>query len=222
MYSKYTNLEESKLHDYHHVKIDQEFKMDCKVWLSFLEADMMSVVARPFVDLNEDRQLTELKFFSDASLNGNLGFGARFQKEWTYGKWPEKFIEECSPSIEFVELFGLTVAVFIWAKKLKDSRSVVFCDNESVVHMINNTSSSCCQCMKLIRAIVLKGLQHNFRIFAKHVRSEDNEIADSLSRLQFTRFGKLMKKFHLRVVPEPLLEVLWPVTKIWNNMQLLN
>ena len=225
MYSKYASVTKknvkNNLKDFHHIKLDQEFKTDCRVWLNFFESDMLSVVSRPFVDFQEDREATLLEFYSDASLNPELGFGARYEKEWTYAQWPTNFIHDYHPSIEFIELYGLAVAVFIWCKKLVNKQIVVHCDNESVVYMVNNTSSSCGQCMKLLRGIILKGLHHNFRIFAKHLRSEDNEVVDCLSRLQFAKFVKLMKKFHLRVVPEPLPDALWPVTKIWEDDNLL-
>ena len=205
----------NQLKSYHHMRLDNEFKSNCRVWLWFLDQSTLKMVSRPFVDLSQNKQLTQLEFYSDASLNGELGFGARFEKEWTYAQWPKKFIKDFSPSIGFVELYGLTVATYIWAKKLSNKRVLVYCDNESVVHMVNNTSSSCNQCMKLLQGIILLGLKWNFRIFARHLRSEENEVADALSRLQFVRFSKLMKKFHLHVVPEPLPDSLWPVTKIW-------
>ena len=54
--------------------------------------------------------------------------------------------------------------------------------------MINNSSAKCKNCMVLIRMIVLEGLVCNTRVFAKYVRSKDNDKADALSRLQWTRF----------------------------------
>ena len=142
--------------------------------------------------------------------------GAHFNKQWTYAKWPINFVKDYQPSIEFLELYGLAVAVYIWAKQLENTRALVFCDNEAVVYMINNSSSSCKQCMKLIRGIILKGLKFNFRIFARHFRSEENEVADSLSRLQFQCFKQLKERYKLRAVPEPMPSELWLVTKIWN------
>ena len=48
--------------------------------------------------------------------------------------------------------------------------------------MIRNSSSSCKNCMVLIRLIVLECLTWNVRLFCKHVRTEDNYFADALSR----------------------------------------
>ena len=94
------------LKSYHHVKVDTEFKRDCEVWVSFLEGipSLRETVARPFIDVTSPFQATTLEFFSDASLNFDLGFGARYEKEWTFGQWPQGFIAECKPSIKYAEL----------------------------------------------------------------------------------------------------------------------
>ena len=55
----------------------------------------------------------------------------------------------------------------------------------AVVHMINKMTSGSKHCMKLIRVLVLNGLQFNRRLSAKFVDTKSNGIADSLSRLDF-------------------------------------
>ena len=82
----------------------------------------------------------------------------------------------------------MVVGVFIWDVQFKNSRRILSCDNESIVFMVNNTTSNCKHCMKLLRLLTLKMLQFNCCIFVCHVRSEANVLADSLSRLNFNRF----------------------------------
>ena len=177
---------------------------------------MLTVVARPFVDFFEDDFMaTELEFFSDASLNFEYGIGGRFEQDWSFTQWPTNFIRDNKPSIQYVELLGLAIAVFIWSKKLANRRVTVFCDNSSVLSMVNHTSTGGMNCMILIWKLVLRSLQFNFRIFAKHVKSEHNQVADSLSRLDFCRFKALARKLNLKPLPEKLPEELWPVDKIW-------
>ena len=159
MYAKYVGIVEkkAKLKPYHHVKVDSEFKADCQVWLSFLETNLITSVNRPFVDLvDEEQNQNVLRFYSDASLNPILGFRAWYGSQWTYAQWPENFISTCEPSIEYVELYTLVVAVEISGQSLKNHRVGIFCDNQSVVHMVNNSTSSCGRCMILIRILVLK------------------------------------------------------------------
>ena len=162
---------------------------------------------RPFIDLyseGEKKDAQVLKFTSDPSKNGDLGFGAWFEKHQTYAQWPKGFIAQHDPSIEYLELYALTIAVYTWSKQLSNRRVTIFCDNEAVVHMVNNYASSCANCMVLIRLLVLRTLEMNFRIFVRHIKTQDNEISDSLSRLQWCRFQKLAKLNELRPVPEKI------------------
>ena len=56
-----------KLKQYHHVRLDAEFKLDCLTWIYFLQDENASL-SRPFVDFN-GRTVTadEIQFFTDAS-----------------------------------------------------------------------------------------------------------------------------------------------------------
>ena len=216
MYAKFSGTALSHLKSYHHVRIDEEFKQDCQVWKRFLDEKRFTAVCRPFVDLSNSISATTLNFYSDASLSLELGFGATYNDQWTFGQWPKGFINDFKPNIEYAELYAFLVVVYIWSSQLSNKRVVIFCDNQAVVAMVNQTTSGCKHCMTLIRRLVLRSLEFNFRVFATYVRLEDNEIADSLSRLDFTRFIKLAKEKGLRGMPEKLPEELWPVMKIWD------
>ena len=221
MYAKFTgkNIMSNSgrlLKPHHHVKIDAEFRLDCQMWELFLKD--VSAVTRPFVDLSITLVADTLNFFSDASANKTLGYGAVFGNNWMFGQWEHGFIEKCEPSIKFLELFALCAALLTWNRdpKLNKARIVIFCDNISVVHMVNKLSSSCGQCMKLIRILTLDNLKHDRRVFVKHVKGKNNSLSDSLSRLDFDRFWRLalttMNKFATKTS-----EVIWPVSKIWDS-----
>ena len=164
--------------------------MDLTMWLTFLEHP--SVFCRPFLDFSKLLIVDEIDMYSDAS--GKIGVGALCGPAWMHEKWPQKFLDKCRPSIEYLELFGVTAAVLKWIHLFKNKRIVLFCDNKSVVDMINATSTSCKNCMVLIRLIVLKGLLENVRIFARHVKGSKNWFADSLSRDQIAHFHQLCIK----------------------------
>ena len=118
------------------------------------------------------------------------------------------------PSIAYQELSVLCVAVFTWEKLLENCRIVIYRDNQLVVEMVNKTSSSCKNCMILIRKLVLNNLEFNRRISVIYLKSEQNVLADSLSRGQFELFWKNAPN-NMRRVPDPVLEELWPVEKLW-------
>ena len=62
----------------------------------------------------------DIDMYSDASGNFKAGgIGAYCGKSWTFVQWDTAFMEKYKPSIEFMELYGVAVAVLLW---IKDSR----------------------------------------------------------------------------------------------------
>ena len=178
-----------KLKPHHHVRISKENRMDLLIWHKFLQHPL--VFARPFMDF-EKVTAEVIDMYSDASRNFELGFGAYCGSEWSYGQWDRSFMEWYEPSIEYLELYALLVGVLKWIKLFQNRRIVLFCDNEAVVHMVNNNSSKCKNCMKLIRILVLECMVQNVRVLARHVGTKDNGKADALSRLDFRRFTQVV------------------------------
>ena len=208
------NHTDSKLKTYHHVKLDKEFLGDCTVWLQFLQSCTPRQICRPFLDLNILETSEELNFYTDASCAVEKGFGCIFDTSFSWGQWEPGYIENCQPSIQYLELFGLCMGLFIWQEKLANRRIIIFCDNEAVEGMVNNTTSGCKNCMVLIRMLMLNCIKYNTRVSVKHVASEKNTLADALSRLEFDRFWYHAPK-NMQIHPENLSEDLWPASKIW-------
>ena len=200
------------LKPHHHVKVTRENKLDLLTWKNFLAHP--SVFARDFIQ-TDITSAQVLDMYSDASRNFKLGFGAYCGSEWTWGQWNEEFCNKVQPSIEYLELFGVTVGVLNWLRLFKNKKILLFCDNEAVVHMINNTSSKCRNCMILIRMIVLEGLICNTRVFAKYVKSKDNNKADALSRMQWSRFNALKVRDGMNEKPTAIPSNMWPMDKLW-------
>ena len=215
IYAKYSGAKD-KLKPYHHVYLDKEFKFDCQVWREFLQSrNLNSIVCRPMIDLNLAITAQELNFYTDASANATLGFGGIFNRAWICQQWEPGFIATYNPSIEYLELFALCAAILTWGGNLRNKRVIVYCDNMSVVNMINKSSSSCKNCMVLIRLLVLSGLTDNRRVFAKHVVGKNNELADSLSRLQMSRFTRLSSNRKMDLLLTKISSMIWPASKLW-------
>ena len=213
----------SLLKQYHHVNLNSSFIQDCQMWLCFLSNQSRTGICRPFMDLSPNNS-TIIPFYSDASRNKVLGMGAVLDnRRWLWAQWPENFIEHEQPSIEFLELYALVAAMVSWSQEqiLNNCRVTIFCDNESVVHMINNLSSSCPHCLKLIRVLVLQGLTHNRRVFCRHIKSELNILSDALSRLDFKRFWRHAPST-MAGRSDQILKNIWPVDWFWNNKQYLS
>ena len=195
----YVYTANDKLKPHHHIRVNTEMRDDLVMWLTFLQHP--SVFCRPFLDFSKILVADEIDMYSDAS--GKIGMGAICGSEWMYHDWPKTFLNDCKPSIEYLELFTVTAAVLAWIHKFKNNRIILFCDNQSMVDMINITSTSCKNCMVLIRIIVLKGLVENVRIFARHVPGEMNGLADSLSRHKLSVFNSLCRKQDRTIASNP-------------------
>ena len=221
MYSKCQQMEFSKsgkhLKHYHHIRLDQEFKFDCEVWKLFLTHFREASVCRPMVDYDRSTiNAKQLQFFTDASASSKLGVGAFFNGHWFYQQWENNYIKLFKPSIEYLELYGVVSAILTWGHLVRDLRFTLFCDNESVVEMINSQVSRCKNCMYLIRLLILNNLVNNRKVYAKHLRSAENYLADSLSRLQLSRFWKLAPP-HTDKNPTKISPLVWPASQIWQK-----
>ena len=135
-----------KLH--HHIYVQKQMRLDLEMWLTFLKNP--TVFACPFLDFTTFRSAEEIDMYSDASRNPKLGAGGFNKSSWFALQWDEEFILECQPSIAYLELFALTITVINWMGQYKNQRIVLFCDNKSVVYMVNTNTSNCKRCLKLI------------------------------------------------------------------------
>ena len=159
-------------------------------------------------------QADTIDFYIDASGNPKLGFGCVFESTWTFGQWDYKFIIQNRPSIDYLELYALTVAIELWVPRLENKHVVVFCDNQVVVNMINQAASPVKNCMVLIRMITVTSIRHNIRFFARYVKSAENVHADALSQLDSNKFWSNSSK-STNALPALIPDKLWPMNKLW-------
>ena len=213
----------SHLLPHHHISVNREMRLDLETWKKFLNTP--NVYARPFVNFPEEWTAEKLFWYTDALKNPILGFGGIFEQNWFRKRWFEddlqgNFIIDLDPSIEFLELFVVAVSVRLWIYKVRNRTITLFCDNESVVKMLRKSSSSCKKCMILIRKITLLCLEFNVSIWAEHVKTKLNPLADSLSHFQDACFYRKLKKLHRTVnkVPEQIPADWWPVHKVWQEI----
>ena len=208
LYSRFS----SKLLPHHHIRLNQENRLDLAVWHQFLTHS--SIFVRPFMDIGVT-SAQELDLYSDASGNFLKGFGAYCNSSWISGQWPESFMKRTKPSIQYLELYGVAIGVLTWIRNFPNKRIVLFTDNKSVRDMINSSTSGCKNCMVLMRLIIMESLIRNVRIFAKYVSTKDNGKADALSRLDMERFRRIDKENKMDKYPTAIPEELWPMEKLW-------
>ena len=175
------------------------FREDVKMWQNFLKDwNGTSLFLNPCWENS-----AELSLYTDAS--GTLGFGGIFRNQWFQGKWlPHQTLDTKNISIDWQELYAIVVACYIWASVWAQKRIIFYCDNQAVVSIINSKRSKSTRIMDLVRALTLKTMKYNFYFKAIHVPGHSNDIADSISRFQQTRFRRLAP--HADQQPQPLPE----------------
>ena len=193
------NLTRGVSKPHHHIRLTNGFREDVKMWQIFLKDwNGTSLFLNSFWENS-----TNLSLYTDAS--GTLGFGGIFRTQWFQGKWlPHQTLTTKNISIDWQELYAIVVASYIWAPLWAQKRIVFYCDNQAVVSIINSKRSKSPRIMDLVRALTLQTLKYNFYFKALHVPGHYNDIADSISRFQQTRFRRLAP--HADHQPQPLPE----------------
>ena len=97
----------------------------------------------------------------------------------------------------YKELFPIVLACHVWGPSWSNMRIKFWCDNQSVVHIIQSGTSKDDQIMPLVRALCLVTARFNFRICAAHAPGKTNRLADALSRFNLVN----LQEFH-RLAPE--------------------
>ena len=127
----------------------------------------------------------ECQFFTDAS---NVGFGYYFQGHWCQGKLPDTHFQDRLMSINWRELYTVTMALDIWGDKFRAKRILVHCDNTSIMQIMAKCSSKSKSMMVLVCSLTMFSMWYNFDLCLQHIPRVDKGIADALSRFNHDQF----------------------------------
>ena len=180
------------------MRVTQDMKADMAMWLEFLEN-------HNGVSLFKDAQWfsnADLELFTDSAAS--IGLGIYLNGKWAQAKWGNNFTQECSNNnITFLEYFPILVSLHIFRQEMSNKKVIFHCDNAAVVEIINSQTSKCPRVMDLVRPFVLKCLQLNTVVRAKHIQGIHNTIADSISRFDMQQFRALAPEAEAEPIPIP-------------------
>ena len=134
-------------------------------------------------------QSPSIDLYTDASET--LGYGAVLGPQWLFGPWDDEWRGQ---SITLLEFYPTVLAVSVWADNLSNKCISLHSDNRAVVDIINSQTSRDTKVLHLMRKPVLSCLRHNILFRAVHIPGINNNLADSLSRLQVGKFQALAPK----------------------------
>ena len=169
-----------------HVRIGKEARIDLAMWEHFL----VNWNCHYFFLDHDPVSNVDLCLFTDAA--GGVGYGAIFRSHWFASSWSD-FLQMFphTRSSTLLELIPIVSAAVLWGAQWARRRILFYCDNEALVFILNKRHSTDARIMLFIRRLTLLSLQYNFHIIASHIPGASNDVADALSRQQWSRFRQL-------------------------------
>ena len=183
---------------HHRIKLNAKFRGDIVWWLTYLPT--WNGVS--FLYDTEWTSSPDVELYTDAS---NKGFGCYFQGQWCQGRFPAQSFGDKQMSINWCELYVVTMALALWGPQLADKCLLFHCNNASVVHIMARASSCSKTMMVLVCSFTLLMMCNNMHVKIQHIAGAKNDIADALSHFEMDRFHQLC--------PQAVLEPLPPVVK---------
>jgi len=187
--------------------LSRGLKADLSIWSSFLD-NWNGVSYFP----SEGQINSELHLYTDAS--GNIGCAGSLNSAWFSFPWPKDFVlneRKKNDSIALRELIPVVIACLTWASTFSSRTVILHCDNQSVVEIINARRSRVVVLNRLLRTLVLSELTLDYTVTAVYIPTEENIVADSLSRLDFQRFRLALPSADMTptVIPTGVLQRVW-------------
>ena len=189
----------SELH--YHVYLNQACLRDLSMWYDFMSQwNGVSFFYDENVTLAADMQL-----FTDSS---GLAYAGYYDGKWFAEPWPANMPKLGSQdmSIAYYELVPIVVSALLWSHKWVGKRILFRVDNAAVCAIITKGRSKSAPIMNLMRKLTWLTFTSNFVIHVSHISGVKNCIVDSLSRLKFQTFRRLVPSADLSSTKVPPME----------------
>ena len=185
-------------HLHHTVKLNREFQSDVTWWLTFLPT-------WNGISMMYDQEWTssvDMHLYTDASNKAVSGFYSN--------AWFVELVEDPTiTSINERELYAVVLAAATWSHAWGGKKVLFHCDNLAVCHILCNKTSKSPSLMALLRKLFYIAASSQFDFSAKWIDTKSNDVADALSRLDFSRFWKLVPDADI-VMTQPAKLSAWP------------
>ena len=187
------------------IRVTEGMKLDISMWQSFLEKYNGVSVITPY----HECLASSINLYSDAS---DLGYGGTYGSNWIQGQWNDHWkslniaVRELYPILILAEMFG-----HLW----RNQSILIHCDNQAIVAIIKKQSSKNATIMTLLRPLILNLMLNNVKFKISYIRSENNTVADAISRFQVS--PTLLAQYGLRDSPVPTPANLCPEVFIPSN-----
>ena len=174
------DLSKTVKHLHYKIKLNKAARADFKWWLACIQShNGVNIFPTEWTESNST------VVYSDAS---DLGLGIVVNDDWSVypfqginGRWLE-----CP--IHVRELLAVCVAVSTFHTALSNSKVTFMVDNMAICYAINAGTIRCPESMNLIRSLYYMLCKYNIDCKAQYIRTDENVLADALSRIDLQRF----------------------------------
>ena len=181
--------------------VNHDIKNACTNWIRALAY----MKGRKLVDILNIPRFTLKPCFTDGS---DVGFGVIYNTHWIYGPYhPMEVQKHNENNIVEREIYPILIACQQFGHYWTGQKIRIFIDNENAKLAIVNKDIRREKAHRLLIRIFELMMHFKFEIYAERIATEDNILADALSRLQIEKFKKICKDNHIPTDPAPMLFV---------------
>ena len=120
----------------------------------------------------------DVTFATDSCLSG---CGGVCGKQYFHTSFPDDIKSQNLP-IHQLEMLAVLVGVRLWGSACQGGMVQIYCDNESVVRVINSSKTQDAFMATCLRELWLEVSRCHFQLRAIHLPGEENRLPDWLSR----------------------------------------
>ena len=155
------------------IKLSSDFHKELKWWSMFLSSfNGVAFIPSP-VWMEPDVSMA-----TDSCLDG---CGGICDNQIFHSKFPVSIIDQGLP-IHKLEFLAVLVGARVWGHKFRGLKIRMYCDNKSVVDVINSSKTKDPFMATCLRELWLVVSSNEFELKAIHLPGEENRVADWLSR----------------------------------------
>ena len=141
--------------------------------------------------------------FSDSS---NKGYGLLHGTHWLFGAFHLTEVKtKDENNIREREMFPILIGCQTFGPYWSGHRVHMFIDNENAMRAIINKDIRNEKSHQLLIRICETMMKYKFEIHADRVSTEDNTLADALSRFKIKKFKNTCKQNNIPIDPAPML-----------------
>jgi hypothetical protein len=155
------------------VRLSEEFHKELRWWSTFM-VSFNGVALIPSPIWSEP----DVSVATDSCLKG---CGGICFNQYFHTEFPQPIIDRSLP-IHQLEFLAVLVGARIWGYLFRGQKIRIYCDNMSVVEVINSSKTKDAFMATCLRELWLVVAQNEFELRAVHLPGEENRVADWLSR----------------------------------------